>query len=153
MQQLRGRYSCDPESNTCCVPTEPSSVLATRLGIHGLVPLTEASCTDQPGCMSQQYCYPSWALDSCRAFTTSAACLDAEQCQVGRARVEGWADWFGSCRVLVYSTYVAPAHPTNAFTLLQWYGNKQWGSCVDATLLAKCRLAGAASIDTCWEDS
>ncbi|PRW57206.1 receptor for egg jelly precursor [Chlorella sorokiniana] len=104
MQQLRWRFSCDPDTNTCCMPTDASSVLASRLGIRGLVPLTEGGCTDLPGCMSQQYCYPSWALDSCRSFSTAAACLAAEQCQ--------------------------------------WYGNEQWGSCVDAALIAKCRRAG-----------
>lgn len=151
MQQLRWRYSCDPNSNTCCVPTEPSSVLATRLGIRGLVPLTEASCADQPGCMSQQHCYPSWVLDSCRTLNTSAACLAVEQCQVRSVcGAQGWVErcWLlqllsavakhSRCSLLILPPVRHPHRP------LQWYGNEQWGSCVDATLMAKCQLAGAS---------
>lgn len=111
MQQMRWRFGCDPDSNTCCVPTDSSSTLATRLGIRGLVPLSEGSCTDLPGCLSQQYCWPAWALDSCRSFTTASACLAAKQCQ--------------------------------------WYGNEEWGSCVDASLIAKCRSAGQGGRSGC----
>ena len=82
-QQLQWRYACDPDANACCLPTSPGSVLAHRLGIRGLVPMTEAGCTGLPGCLAQSHCWPSWGLDSCRAFKPSAACLAAEQCQVG----------------------------------------------------------------------
>lgn len=107
MQQMRWRFGCDPDSNTCCVPTDSSSTLATRLGIRGLVPLSEGSCTDLPGCLSQQYCWPAWALDSCRSFTTASACLAAKQCQVGRgSSVVGAGQQFSVAAAVPYPALV-----------------------------------------------
>lgn len=88
-QQLQWRYACSPEDNSCCLPLPSASFLAAQLGMRGLTPLTEASCTYLPGYLSQSNCWPNWGAGSCHTYTSSSACLENEQCQVHVQQV-GW---------------------------------------------------------------
>lgn len=84
---LQWRHSCDPASSACCLPLPAGSVLAAQLGIHGVVPMTGAACSELPGCVADSWCWPNWGEDACRAMTNRTECLDQEECQVSC----GWA--------------------------------------------------------------
>lgn len=137
---LQWRHSCDPAVNACCLPLPASSFLSTRLAIRGVVPLTAAACSELPGCLPDSWCWPTWGKDACRSFTNSTDCMDEEACQARRGSLE----WFRRRRAdphLRLMLILSPPHPAAA---PQWYswGNGA-GNCADASLTAKCRLAGA----------